>query len=128
LDRLENQHSNLLMKNTRFLIVILVGFLLACEPQNPYLELQKALQSNLPESTFQSYMNLNPKEFEKLVEEAILADCPSEEMGEQLKEIQRVEAGRKMMAAKSELSDAELIALIEAVKNGYKVRKAALCW
>ncbi len=128
MDRLEKQHSNLLMKNPLFLLAILVGFLSACEPQNPYLELQKALHSNLPESTFQSHMELNPKEFEKLVEEAILADCPYEEIGEQLKEIQRVDAGRKMMAAKSKISDAELIALIEEVKNGYKLRKAALCW
>ncbi len=116
------------MKNTFFLLAMLVGLLLACEPQNPYLELQKALQSNLSESTFQSYMDLDPKEFEKLVEQSILADCPSEEIGEPLKEIQRVEAGRKMMAAKSELSDADLITLIEEVKSEYKVRKAALCW
>lgn len=116
------------MKNTTYLLAILVSLLLACEPQNPYLELHKALQSNLPESTFQSYMELDPKEFEKLVEQSILADCPSEEIGEPLKEIQRVEAGRKMMATKSELNDNELIALIEEVKEGYKLRKAALCW
>jgi len=73
-------------------------------------------------------MEMDEAEFEKLVEESILADCPSEEIGEQLKEIQRVEAGRKMMAAKSELSDNELIALIEEIKNGYELRKAALCW
>lgn len=109
-------------------MTILVGLLWACEPQNPYTELQKALQSTLPESTFQSYMELNPEEFEKLVEESILADCPAEEMGEPLKEIQRVDAGRRMMASQSELSDAELIALIEEVKAGYKLRKAALCW
>lgn len=116
------------MKNTHLLLAVLVGLLLACEPQNPYLELQKALQSNLPESTFQSYMDLDSTAFDKLVEEAILADCPSEEMGEPLKEIQRVEAGRKMMAAQSELSDDELISLIEEVKDGYKLRKSALCW
>jgi len=73
-------------------------------------------------------MELDEAKFEKLVEESILADCPSEEIGEQLKEIQRVEAGRKMMAAKSELNDNELIALIEEIKNGYELRKAALCW
>jgi len=110
-------------------LFLFLGIILnACESPNPYNALQKALQSNLPEATFQSYMEMDEAEFEKLVEESILADCPSEEIGEQLKEIQRVEAGRKMMAAKSELSDNELIALIEEIKNGYELRKAALCW
>ena len=109
-------------------LFLFLSILNACESPNPYNALQKALQSKLPEATFQSYMELDEAKFEKLVEESILADCPSEEIGEQLKEIQRVEAGRKMMAAKSELNDNELIALIEEIKNGYELRKAALCW
>ena len=123
--------ANVLMNKIRIHLSVLflfLGILNACESPNPYNALQKALQSKLPEATFQSYMELDEAEFEKLVEESILADCPSEEIGEQLKEIQRVEAGRKMMAAKSELSDNELIALIEEIKNGYELRKAALCW
>lgn len=114
--------------STQLIVFILFGILTACEPKNPYAALQEALHSNLSEATFQSYLELNEEAFENLVEKSIEADCPSKEIGEPLKEIQRVEAARKMRTAGTELSDEELVDLIEGIKSEYTLRKAALCW
>jgi hypothetical protein len=101
--------------------------LFSCNPTSPYLELQKALNSNLSAETFQSYLEMPEADFENVIAQRIEADCPSQEIGEAVKEIQRVDAGRRLIAAKAELRDEDIVKIIEKIKQEYRLRKSALC-
>ncbi len=112
------------MKAFTYLLLVSI---LSCKPASPYAELQQALHSNLSAETFQSYIEMPEADFENVIAESIKADCLSQEIGEAVKEIQRVDAGRRLIDAKAELREEEIVKIIEEIKQEYRLIKSALC-
>jgi hypothetical protein len=125
--RIEIQFNSQAMKAFTYLFFASI-LILSCNPTSPYSELQQALHSNLSAEAFQAYLEMPEAEFEKAIVQSIEEDCPSQEIGEAVKEIQRADAGRRLLAAKAELSDAAIVKMIDEIKQEYTLRKSALCW
>jgi hypothetical protein len=108
-----------------FLCIIISA--ISCVP-NKYAKLQTMLKSNLPTDSFSTYIEMPQADFDRIVEDAVMADCESKTISDALKEIEKVDVGRRLLKTKLELSEQEIIAVIEEVKSTYALLKAARCW
>ncbi len=112
----------------KYLYIIFLLFWVSCSQGSTIGALKNTLHITQSNDELKKYIEMADSDIQNEIESAILSDCESKSIGNRVKELEKIVSYRKIISAKKELSDNEVIAVIEQVKLEFKTRKAALCW